>query len=134
MYKPEYTECFWIKASAKCINVFQGWKTFPDITQVFRGITAFMKSPDVFGCIDDLFDSRDSQSDVHGSDSSEVKRLEGHLSPRLPDALSTQSPDGRARLHLRPERHTNHIKTSSVSQQRLKKSSVPPAGHLVVTV
>lgn len=78
-----------------------------------------MKSPDVFGCIDDLFDSRDSQSDVHGGDSSEVKRLEGHLSPRLPDALSTQSPDGRARLHLRPGRHTNHIKTISVSQQRL---------------
>lgn len=100
-------------------------KTFPRLENNslifpgFLGVSGFMKSPYVFGCIDDLFDSRDSQSDVHGSDSSEVKRLEGHLSPRLPDALSTQSPDGRARLHLRPERHTNHVKTISVSQQRL---------------
>lgn len=100
-------------------------KTFPRLENNslifpgFPGVSGFMKSPYVFGCIDDLFDSWDSQSDVHGSDSSEVKRLEGHLSPRLPDALSTQSPDGRARLHLRPERHTNHVKTISVSQQRL---------------
>lgn len=53
----------------------------------------FVCSPDVFGGVDDLFNSRDPQCDVHGGDTSEVKGFEGHLSSRLTDALSTQRPD-----------------------------------------
>jgi len=49
--------------------------------------------PDVLGGIDDLFDARHPQSDVHGRHTSKVEGFQGHLSPGLSDALGTQGPD-----------------------------------------
>lgn len=49
--------------------------------------------------IDDFFDTRNAQSDVHAGDTGKVEGLEGHLSPRLSDALSPDGPNCRACTH-----------------------------------
>lgn len=48
--------------------------------------------PDVLGGIDDLFDTWNPQSDVHGCNTSKVEGFQRHLSAGLPDALSTKGP------------------------------------------
>ena len=53
-------------------------------------------SADVFGRVDYLFDTGNSQSDIHGRDASKVERLQGHLSSRFADALRTDRADSRA--------------------------------------
>lgn len=56
--------------------------------------------PDVLGGINDLFDARHPQSDVHGCYTSKMESFQGHLSTGLPDALCTQGPHCWAWLHL----------------------------------
>ena len=54
---------------------------------------------DLLRGVDDFFDARHSEGDVHGGDAGEVKGLQGHLSSGLTDALCAKSPDGGARFH-----------------------------------
>lgn len=59
-----------------------------------------LRIPDVFRSVDYLFNARNPQSDVHRGYPSKVEGFQGHLSTWLTNALSTQSPDSRAWLHL----------------------------------
>lgn len=56
--------------------------------------------PDVLGGIDDLFDARNPQSDVHGCYASKVEGFQCHLSAGLSNALGTKGPYSWAWLHL----------------------------------
>ena len=49
---------------------------------------------DKFGGVYDFLDTRHSQSDVHGCDTSEVKSLQSHLCPWLTDRLRADGADG----------------------------------------
>ena len=48
---------------------------------------------DVPSCVDDLFDARNTQCDIHGSHSGEMERFQCHLRARFPDALSAEGTD-----------------------------------------
>ena len=54
---------------------------------------------DLLWGVDDLLDSWNSESDVHGSDSGEVESLQSHLSAGLADALSTKGSNGGSWFH-----------------------------------
>ena len=60
----------------------------------------FFHTPDGFRRVDDLFDPRHAQRDVHRRHAGEVERLERHLRARLADALRRHGADGGARLDL----------------------------------
>ena len=60
--------------------------------------------PDSLGSVDDLFDPRHTQCDVHGGYPSKVEGLQGHLGAWLTNALGTECTHCRAWLHLCPRR------------------------------
>lgn len=68
--------------------------------------------PDVLGGVDDLFDARHAQGDVHGGHAGKVEGFQRHLSARLADALGAKSPDRRARLHLSSAGQTHGNETT----------------------
>lgn len=56
--------------------------------------------PDGLGSVDDLFDPRHTQGDVHGGYSCKVECLQSHLGAGLTNALCTECSYRRAWLHL----------------------------------
>ena len=82
-------------------------------------------SRDCFCRIDDLLDSRNSQSDIHGRNTCEVERLESHLSCRLSDRLRSHSSNGFARfglgLSVLGEANLNKLKKLSLRHSSLSR-------------
>ena len=101
-------QCFLREMETKPAATFEGWKScffFFFLTSYNSGnikerLCDYIIIPDVLRGIDDLFDARYTQSDVHGRHAGKVESFQGHLSTRLSDALGTKGPHCGAGLHL----------------------------------
>lgn len=64
---------------------------------------------DGFRSVDNLLDTRDAQSDIHGCDTGEMESLQGHLRSRLTDGLGPYCPYGRPCTDVRTRRDEPYI-------------------------